>query len=138
MLSVRITARGLLTFSLSGLLESFHRYGDVHLAVWENADADDQKRRGVVTVSDDRRVLSFAEKPTQPQSALAAAPIYILPQGHRRTPRDYLDAGGNPDAPGHLMAHLVERVPMRAWPVPGEILDVGNPESYAKALRAMS
>ncbi len=132
-----LAADNLLTFSLSGLLESFHRHGDLHLAVWENPDVDDQKRRGVVTVSKDRRVLSFVEKPSHPESALAAAPIYILPRGHRYAPRDYLDNGGIADAPGHLMAHLVDSVPMRAWPVPGEILDVGNPESYAKALRAM-
>lgn len=133
-----LAADNLLTFSLGGMLASFHTHGEVHLAVWENPDPEDQKRRGVVTVGDDLEVLSFVEKPAEPVSTLAAAPIYILPRRHRLAAREYLGSGGNPDAPGHLMAHLVDRVPMRAWRVSGEILDVGNPESYARALRETS
>jgi len=30
---------------------------------------------------------------------------------------------------------LRARHPVRAWRIPGEILDVGNPQSYAAALR---
>lgn len=130
-----VAADALLTFSLGDMLTSFDTHGGVHLAVWENPDLEDQKRRGVVTVGEDLEVLSFVEKPAKPTSALAAAPIYIMPRQQRLAPRDYLESGGNPDAPGHLMAHLVDRVPMRAWRVRGEILDVGNPVSYGRALQ---
>ncbi len=133
-----VAADNLFTFSLAGMMSSFDEHGDVHLAVWENPDPEDQKHRGVVTLGANREVLSFVEKPQRPTSNLAAAPIYILPGELRQAPRRYLDMGGNPDAPGHLIAHLVERVPMRAWQVPGEILDVGNPESYARALSMTS
>jgi glucose-1-phosphate thymidylyltransferase len=131
-----LAADNLLTFSVEGMISAFRQREAVHLAVWTNPNIEDQRRRGVVTVNAEQRVVSFVEKPTQPGSSLAAAPIYILPRDLLGTPRSYLSAGGNPDAPGHLMAHLVERVPMWAWPIPGEVLDVGNPDSYQQAITA--
>lgn len=132
-----LAADNLLAFSLGSLLESFATHPELHLAVWRNRDLEDQKRRGVVEIDGDR-VVAFREKPARPTSPYAAAPIYLLPERLVAEPENYLRAGGNPDAPGYLMEHLVERVPVRAWHVPGQVLDVGNPDSYARAVEALS
>ncbi len=128
-----LAADNLLSFSLAGLLQAFTDNPALYLCVWKNSSLEDQKQRGVVTLDGDR-VASFAEKPALPQSLYAAAPIYVIPGALVAEIGRYLDHGGNPDAPGYLMEYLVPRQPCRSWRLPGELIDVGNPESYSRAL----
>jgi glucose-1-phosphate thymidylyltransferase len=130
-----VAADNLFDFSLRPLHAAFETDRAVHLAVWHNPDLADQRRRGVVELGEDGWVTSFREKPEAPRSHLAAAPLYLLPGELLDEPDRYLAAGGNPDAPGYLMEYLAERHRVRAWRIPGEILDVGNPQSYAAAVR---
>lgn len=130
-----VAADNLFDFSLRPFRSAFEADRAVHLAVWHNPDLGDQRRRGVVEIDEHGRVTAFREKPETPRSHLAAAPLYLLPRELLDEPRRYLAAGGNPDAPGYLMEYLAGRHPTRAWRIPGEILDVGNPQSYAAALR---
>lgn len=128
-----VAADNLLSFSLQPMLDAFLAQRSVHVAVWHNDDLDDQRRRGVVEVDAHGRITAFTEKPLRPMSLLAAAPIYILPRELTDAPHRFLEAGGNPDAPGYLLEHLVSRHVVNAWRIPGSPLDVGNPESYARA-----
>jgi len=130
-----VAADNLLEFSLRPMVEAFRAHGQGQLAVWRNPDLTDQRRRGVVEVDGEGRVTRFTEKPRRPAGHLAAAPIYLLPAALLEEPGRYLAAGGNPDAPGHLMADLARRHRFRAFHLPGPIIDIGNPESYAAALR---
>ena len=41
--------------------------------------------------------------------------------------------GCGTDAPGSFIAWLCARIPVHAWPMPGERLDIGNLESYEEA-----
>jgi len=130
-----VAADNLFDFSLRSLREAFETDQAVHLAVWHNPDLADQRRRGVVELGEHGWVTSFREKPETPRSHLAAAPLYLLPAELLDEPGRYLAAGGNPDAPGYLMEYLAARHRVRAWHIPGAIVDVGNPQSYAAALR---
>ncbi len=123
-----------LGFSLQPLIDSFCAEPITHVCIWQNDDMDDQRRRGVVKIDQDSKVVSFQEKPKEPKSPFAAAPLYILPADALELVSTYLDEGGNPDSPGYLFEHLCNLLPMKAWQIPGHILDVGNPDSYQKAL----
>lgn len=123
----------LLGFSLTGLRESFEQDPVTHICTWKNGNMSDQTRRGVVKVGPGSKVVSFTEKPEKPDSPFAAAPLYVLPAATLRYVSDYLERGGNPDSPGYLFQHLVQKVPIKAWEIPGKLLDVGNPESYLQA-----
>jgi glucose-1-phosphate thymidylyltransferase len=129
-----LAADNLIGFSLLGLLKAFYDRRQAHIAVRENPDREDQKRRGVVTLDENLRVTSFVEKPAEPLSNLAAAPVYLLPASSLSFLDDYLASGFNNDAPGHFMSYLVKRMPVYGWPVPGDIYDVGNPVSYRRLL----
>ena len=52
--------------------------------------------------------------------------------------RDYLAGGGNPDAPGHFLAWLIARAPLRANRLTGPWLDIGSADDLAKAARALA
>lgn len=122
-----VAADNVLMFGLDDLLDRFQGQPDVWIGVRFNPNRVDQRRRGVVEIDADGRIRSFEEKPTNPRSEWAAAPLYLLPREVAAFVEEYLSAGGNPDAPGFLMEALVTRRVARAWELPGDILDIGSP-----------
>lgn len=129
-----VAADTLFNFPLQGLVQTFQSDRCGVVAVRHNNDLIDLRRRGVVEADSNGRITGFTEKPDQPASHLAATPLYILPREMLTEPARYLAAGGNPDAPGYLIEYLVAHHSMKAWQIPGEITDVGNPDSYSAAL----
>ena len=84
---------------------------------------------------DGERVASFREKPADPRSDLSAIAVYLLPGDLPARVRAYLAEGGNPDAPGHLLAWLAARAPLEAVRLDGRWLDIGTPEDLERAGR---
>jgi glucose-1-phosphate thymidylyltransferase len=82
---------------------------------------------------DGERVARFREKPQDPQSNLSAIAVYLLPRQLPALVRSYLAAGGNPDAPGHLLAWLSTRMPLSATRLDGRWLDIGSAADLAAA-----
>ena len=95
----------------------------------------DRKHRGIVFVDKDMRVGDFEEKPQHPKSDLSAVPFYIYPKEVVPRIKEYLDSGGIADAPGHFVAWLYTRVPVYAYNIEGNVMDIGNPESLERARR---
>jgi glucose-1-phosphate thymidylyltransferase len=79
------------------------------------------------------RVTRFREKPANPESNLSAIAVYLLPRELPALVRAYLDGGGNPDAPGHFIAWLSERMPLEATRLDGRWIDIGSAEDLARA-----
>ena len=128
----------ILDFSLSGLLQQFQRTGCSQLAIRRNPDPVDQRRRGVVQLDAEQRVIAFQEKPECPQSDIAASPIYLLtPEALARLP-SYLAQGRPKDAPGSFIETLCQEQRVEGWWMPGSLFDVGNPESYRAAQDGLS
>lgn len=82
-------------------------------------------------------VASFREKPADPRSDLSAIAIYLLPAELPELVRTYLAQGGNPDAPGHLLAWLAQRLPLQATRLDGRWFDIGSADDLAAANRAL-
>lgn len=91
--------------------------------------ADQPSRCGIAEVDEGGRIIGFEEKPAQPKSNLANAGFYVsdrrliarIPDG---TPVDF----GLDVLPGLIGE-------MHGVVVHGDIIDVGTPESYARAQR---
>lgn len=72
-------------------------------------------------------VLRFREKPSDPEFAWSAIGVYFMPADLPDLLAAYLDAGGEPDAPGHFLVWLSAVRECRAWRVPeGAWQDVGS------------
>lgn len=84
---------------------------------------------------DGDRVARFREKPLAPESNLSAIAVYLLPRELPELVRAYLAEGGNPDAPGHLIAWLSTRIPLDATRLDGRFLDIGSADDLAAANR---
>ena len=93
-------------------------------------------RHGCVLLDSDARIVDFEEKPGNPKSRLASLAIYVLPAPVQPLLREYLQQGGDADAPGYFIGWLARRVAVYGYIAPGPGYDVGTPATYAAAQRA--
>jgi glucose-1-phosphate thymidylyltransferase len=118
-------------------LDDFARFGQERgaaaIAVYDVGDLEEMKRLSSIGVDAESRLVSFEEKPEQPESTLAGIALYFYPRTVLPLVGQYLVEGNNPDQPGRLVAWLYEGIPVYAWPVPGRWFDIGTPETLAQA-----
>jgi len=105
------------------------------VGVYDVGDVRHVRKYSVVHTDPDGRIVFFEEKPSQPDSTLAAIALYYYPRAVLPLIREYLAKKNNPDHSGRLIQWLYPRVPCYAWPVPGQWLDVGSPETLEAARR---
>jgi glucose-1-phosphate thymidylyltransferase len=118
-------------------LDDFARFGRARdaaaIAVYDVGDLAAMQRLSSVGVDAESRVVTFEEKPEQPDSTLAGVALYFYPRAILPLVGRYLAEGNNPDQPGRLVAWLYRRTPVYAWRVPGRWFDIGTPETLAEA-----
>lgn len=123
----------LLGFDLAPLARVFREHAGATLLAVREVPCEGPSPYNEVTLDPTGRVLRFREKPRDPRSGLAAIALYFLPAAVAVRVPEYLDAGGNPDAPGHFVAWLVERCEVRAVPIAGPWFDIGSLAGLAQA-----
>ncbi|MBI3324002.1 MAG: nucleotidyltransferase family protein [Candidatus Omnitrophica bacterium] len=105
------------------------------IGVWELASAADARRFGIVRLDPEGRIAEFLEKPAQPPTRLAALCVYYLPVASQPRLAQFLQAGGNPDAPGFFIEWMTKQDAVYAFMTQGEWFDIGSIESYEQASR---
>lgn len=112
--------------NLSAFLD-FHREHDGALSM-ALFHTNLPKQCGIAELDARGRIVSFVEKPEQPQSDLANAGMYVA------SPRlfDFIDPDKSPlDFGRDVLPRLVGQ--MYGWPTQGYIIDVGTMENYRRA-----
>ena len=125
----------LFDFDLSVLVERFRVASIGQLIVREVPSPVPPGRYSEVLLDGDR-VTRFREKPARPESDLSAIAVYLLPKELPGLVQSYLADDRNPDAPGHFLAWLSERVTLEATPLTGQWLDIGSVADLEKAQSA--
>ena len=93
-------------------------------------------RYSEVTLGPDDRIVRMREKPSDPQSDLSGIAFYFFPNRELSRVDEFLEHG-NPDAPGHFLAWLVDRVPCYGLVIDGPWYDIGSLESLEEARRRL-
>ena len=122
----------LFDFDLRAIHRKFRKRGQPVLIVRQVANDEKPSRYNEVTLEPDGRVSRFREKPVRPETGLSAIALYFLTGAALELVGEYLE-DGNPDAPGHFLAWLVERVPCYAERLPGPWYDIGSVEHLESA-----
>lgn len=126
-----------LDFPLAPLFAQFRRTARPLLVLRELAELPPPRRYNEVEVDASGRVLAMREKPAQPRERLASIGLYFLPAALPQWIEEYLRAGGEPDAPGHLLAWLVPRMHVDGMRFDGRWFDIGNHDTLARARAAL-
>lgn len=100
------------------------------VAVEERESRSRLQRSGVAEVDAEGRIRSFVEKPDRPPGRTAVAPLHLYSRETLPLFREFVEAGGETDAPGHFLEWLVPRRTVRAWTMPAPRHDIGTPEAY--------
>ena len=126
-----IAGDNLFDFDLAPLARAARR--DLVVGLYDVESLDLATRYGVVEVDEVDVVTSFVEKPGRPRSTLASAAIYGIPRMHLGAVQAFMDAGGDPDKSGELIAwlHTHERVLGQVFS--GRWIDIGSPDEYTRA-----
>lgn len=119
----------LLDAPLNDFFEDFSEHGRDLLLAGRLEDVNERKRFAVLEL-DNGRIVGLTEKPEHPASDVVAYAVYLYRRETVKRIREYLEAGGNPDAPGHFPEWLHTKEEMRACIYRGNCVDIGTVESY--------
>lgn len=118
-------------FTLVEFVDAFRQKLEILNTVHDIHDVETiRRKRGCVLIDGESRIVDFEEKPENPKSTLESVAFYIFPR--RVLPRigEYLDRGGNADAPGYFTQWLITKEPVYAYVFKENCYDVGNLENY--------
>ena len=108
------------------------------LALWEAPSSEAARQFGVVTRDGTSRITSFVEKSPQPPSREVALCVYYFPEPMCAQIQEFLDSGGNADAPGYFIQWLVRRGTVYGAMMQGAWYDIGTLEAYQTVVNAWS
>ena len=114
------------------------RLPDPSIALWLAPSNDAATHFGVVTRDGASRITSFTEKSSQPPSREVALCVYYFPAPVCGKIREFLDGGGNADAPGYFIQWLAARSTVYGIMMGGLWYDIGTLETYQAVVSAWS
>lgn len=125
-------------FPLAPLWRRFRAQTHHCVTVLREPDLARRRRSGVAVLGNSDRLLQLQEKPHHPRSQWVCLPLYFLrPSAEAILGQMLRSASTPPDAPGHFIASLCLREPVRALKAAGDRLNIGNLEDYRDAERQM-
>ncbi|GAA0359010.1 hypothetical protein GCM10008932_09600 [Alkalibacterium iburiense] len=123
----------LFDFELTDFAQYFEEKETDCITSYHEENEAQLKRAAVVELDENQEVLSFVEKPDNPQSNYCVPAFYLYKKETLPLIKDYLEAGNNPDAPGHFVPYLIQHKPVHAYLFEGKRYDIGTLESYEQA-----
>lgn len=132
-----VAGDNLFNFPLDGFISFFRQKGTA-VGLYEVNDREVIKRLGVVGLDEERKIVSFTEKPANPPGNLAAICVYLLARDKLPLLTTYLEEGNNPDAPGYFISWLCKREDVYGYIFRGMWYDIGDLDCYQEANRILA
>ena len=108
------------------------------IALWEAPSTAAATQFGVVVRDASSRITSFVEKSADPPSREVALCVYYFPEVMCGMIKEFLDGGGNADAPGYFIQWLAGRGPVYGLMMQGAWYDIGTLETYQAVVKTWS
>lgn len=123
-------------WSLAAFARDAQRHApDPSVALWQAPSREAATQFGVVERDARSRILRFVEKSPTPPSSEVALCVYFFPAAMCGKIREFLDSGGNADAPGYFIEWLVRHGTVYGILMPGAWYDIGSLETYQTVVR---
>lgn len=117
---------------LNGMVEFFTLKKGPVIGVHDVRDLNEAKKMGVIK-SENNEIISFSEKPQNPETTLCSIGVYLYPERYIEKIHDYMKTSGSKDGPGFLIDYFRETGKVYAFELKGKWFDIGSPETYEKA-----
>lgn len=105
----------------------------VTIGLYDINNLQESKRFGVVSLNSENKIISFEEKPQQPESTLIAMCFYYLPKKSLNLISDYLSEVKKSDTAGDHIRWLCQKKEVYGFKFTGKWYDIGSVESYKEA-----
>jgi len=103
------------------------------VGLYRTETLEEVKKYNCIVLDENGRITSFEEKPRNPTTRLFAIALYYYDSRAIALLRDYLDNGGNPDAPGYYVQWLYRQMPVYGLAFDGKWFDIGDIDVYNEA-----
>ncbi|MEM2915118.1 MAG: nucleotidyltransferase family protein, partial [Candidatus Bathyarchaeia archaeon] len=104
-----VAGDNLFSLSLRDFIDFYRSKGAPVIALYDVENLELVKMYSCIVLSDDGRILEFKEKPARPTSTLISTAIYLLPWNSLTKVKEYINGGGNRDAPDHFISWLCRK-----------------------------
>lgn len=105
----------------------------VSIGLYDIGDLKEATKFGVVGLDDQDKIVSFEEKPEQPQSTLVAMCFYYLPKNSLGLIHQYLVESTESDTTGDYIRWLYLKNDVYGFKFTGKWYDIGSVEAYKEA-----
>lgn len=120
----------LLDFSLKGFIDFAKQKKTSCVMCHEENDLKKKQKTAIITIDENKRILTYEEKPKEPKGNLAVPPFYFYRNEDIKRIEEALEDGCGYDAPGSFAAWLSHKIDMHAWIMEGKRYDIGDIASY--------
>jgi glucose-1-phosphate thymidylyltransferase len=110
-----------------------HRIPSSSVGLYDVKDKEAVKKYSQVRLDANDKIISFKEKPQIPTSTLVAKCLYFFSKSEFGLICEYIDSGGQTDAPGHYISWLCQRVAVYGFTFCGKWYDIGDQQIYKRA-----
>lgn len=124
-----ILGDNLFDFNLREAMDFYYEKNAPVVGGQYEGDNDLLTRLGVIETDENRKIVGFEEKPSQPKGNIKSLGIYIYPKHIVSVLKQYLEEGNKPDAPGYFLSYLYQKEPVYVFPFEGKWFDVGSHEA---------
>lgn len=125
----------LFTASLTGMVAFYNHTRKPIVAVYDARNVEQVRTGSAVTLDEDMRIISFEEKPKDPETNTIGACMYVFPYRTLLRTREYVDQGGKKDEPGNFVAWLCANEIVYGYRPGGILWDIGTIEEYERTKR---
>lgn len=115
--------------NLNDAVEFFKKRNECVLAIKDLGSLEDAKKFGVVK-AENGKIVSFEEKPQNPDSSFISTGIYIFPRKSLISIKDYMKTDLPKDGLGFLIHHFLKSQDVFAFPLEGFWHDIGDVKTY--------
>ncbi len=119
-------------FEILSVYENYLKTKKMSIGVYQLNSIDEAKRFGVVQIDENKKIISFEEKPEFPKSKLISTGIYIFSNDIKNNLDRYILDKNNADQLGHFISWLIKNNTVYGIPLMGKWYDIGTIETYRK------
>ena len=105
----------------------------VSIGLYDVGDVKEATKFGIAGLDENARIVSFEEKPEEPQSTLVAMCFYYLPKNSLGLINDYLVESKKSDTAGDYIRWLYQKNNVYGFKFTGMWYDIGSVEAYKEA-----